>query len=79
MTYVYIGSRMQLFELDMTKSFLNNQNLKPYPDSIVSIKTGHSDFENWTLQFLRLLLLAWNSSLLALCHLLIFFQATKHL
>jgi hypothetical protein len=23
MTYVYIGSRTQLFELDMTKSFLN--------------------------------------------------------
>jgi hypothetical protein len=28
-TYVYIGSRTQLFESDMRKSFLNKLNLKP--------------------------------------------------
>jgi hypothetical protein len=36
MTYVYIGSRTKLFELDTTKFFLNKQNLKPYSDSICS-------------------------------------------
>jgi hypothetical protein len=29
MTNVYIGSRMQLFESDTRKSFLNKLNLKP--------------------------------------------------
>jgi hypothetical protein len=38
MSYVYIGSKTQLFESDMTKSFLNNQNLKPYSDSTLSEK-----------------------------------------
>jgi hypothetical protein len=33
MTYVYIDSRTQLFELDMTKFFLNKRKLKPYLDS----------------------------------------------
>jgi hypothetical protein len=31
--YLYIGSMMQLFESDMSKSFLNKQILKPYSDS----------------------------------------------
>jgi hypothetical protein len=39
-TYEYIGTRMHLFELDTTKSFLIKQNLKPYSDSICSRKTG---------------------------------------
>jgi hypothetical protein len=30
MTNAYIGSRTQLLASDMTKSFLNKQNLKPY-------------------------------------------------
>jgi hypothetical protein len=38
-TYVYIGSRMQLFGSDMTKSFLNKRNLKPYSDFICYRKT----------------------------------------
>jgi hypothetical protein len=38
MTYVYIGSRTQLFGLDMTKSFLKKHNVKPYSDSICSGK-----------------------------------------
>jgi hypothetical protein len=39
-TYVYISSRTQLFRSDMTKSFLNKQNLKPYSDTICYGKTG---------------------------------------
>jgi hypothetical protein len=38
MTYVYICSRIRLFESDTTKSFLNKQILKPYSDSICSEK-----------------------------------------
>jgi hypothetical protein len=57
-TYVYIGSRTQLFESDMTKSFINKQNFKPYLDSTLSVKMGHPDFQNRTFQFLRLWLLA---------------------
>jgi hypothetical protein len=78
-TYVYIGNRMQLFKSDTTKSLLNETNFKPYSDSTLSEKTGHSDFQIRTLWFLRLRLLVWNSSPLAPCHLLIFFQASKHL
>jgi hypothetical protein len=44
MTYTYIGSRTKLFESDMTKSFLNKLNLKPYSDSIYGGKTGQSSF-----------------------------------
>jgi hypothetical protein len=39
-TYEYIGTRMHLFGLDPTKSFIIKQNLKPYSDSICSRKTG---------------------------------------
>jgi hypothetical protein len=42
MTYTYIGSRTKLFESDMTKSFLNKLNLKPYSDSMCSRKIGYS-------------------------------------
>jgi hypothetical protein len=52
MTYVYIGSKMQLFELDMTKSFLYKQNFKPYSDSTLYVKTGPSGMGNWTIRFL---------------------------
>jgi hypothetical protein len=57
-TYVYIGSRTQLFESDTTKSFLNKQNFKPYSDSTLSIKTGPSRMGNQTIWLLRLRLLA---------------------
>jgi hypothetical protein len=40
-----------IFESDMTNFFLNKRNLKPYSNSILSVKTGHSDFQNQTLQF----------------------------
>jgi hypothetical protein len=58
MSYVYIGSKTQLFESDTTKSFLNNRNLKPYSDSTLSEKIGHSDFQNRTFRFLQLHLLS---------------------
>jgi hypothetical protein len=45
MTYVYIGSRTQIFESDMTKSFLNKQNFKPYLDSTLSTKPDHPEWE----------------------------------
>jgi hypothetical protein len=57
-TYVYIGSRTQLFESDTTKSFLNKQNFKPYSDSTLSIKIGPSRMGNQTIWLLRLRLLA---------------------
>jgi hypothetical protein len=44
MTYTYIVSGTHLFESDMTKSFLNKLNLKPYSYSIYSGKTGYSGF-----------------------------------
>jgi hypothetical protein len=50
-TYVYIGSRMQLLESDRTKSFLNKRNFKPYSDSTLSVKTGPSEMGNRTIQF----------------------------
>jgi hypothetical protein len=50
-TYVYIGSRTQLFESDTTKSFLNKQNFKPYLDTTLSKKTGLSGMENRTIRF----------------------------
>jgi hypothetical protein len=52
MTYTYIYSKTYLFELEMTKSFLNKLNLKSYSDSIYSGKTGYSDIQNQTVQFL---------------------------
>jgi hypothetical protein len=58
MTFIYIGSRTQLFDSYTTKSFLNKQNLKPYSDSTLSIKTGPSKIGNRTIWFLRLRLLA---------------------
>jgi hypothetical protein len=45
--YTYICSRTELFKLDMTKSFINKQNLKPYSDSICSMKTRYSGIQNW--------------------------------
>jgi hypothetical protein len=44
-TYVYIGSRTQLFELDTTKSFLNKQNFKLYSESILSVKLDPPEWE----------------------------------
>jgi hypothetical protein len=44
MTYIYIGSRTQLFESDTIKSFLNKRNIKSYSDSICSEKIGQSSF-----------------------------------
>jgi hypothetical protein len=77
--YTYIGSRTYLFGSDMTKSFLNKLNLKPYSDSIFSKKTVHSDLQNRTVQFLRLPLFAWISSILAPWHIFVVFHASKHL
>jgi hypothetical protein len=57
-TYVYIGSRTQLFDSYMIKSFLNKQNLKSYSDSTLSVKVGPSGIGNRTIRFLRLRLLA---------------------
>jgi hypothetical protein len=51
MTYVYIGSRTQLFDLYTTKSFLNKQNLKPYSDSTLSVKIRPSEIEIRTIRF----------------------------
>jgi hypothetical protein len=51
-TYTYIGSRTYLFELDMTKSFLNKLNLKIYSDFICPGKTGYSGIQNRIVQFL---------------------------
>jgi hypothetical protein len=58
MTYVYIGSRAQLFESDMTKCFLNKQNFKPYLDSTLSVKTRPFGMGNQTIRFLQLWLFA---------------------
>jgi hypothetical protein len=54
-----------LFDSYTCKSFLNKLNLKPYSDSICSGKTGYSGIQNQIVQFLRLQLLAWISSILA--------------
>jgi hypothetical protein len=51
-TYVYIASSTQLFESDMTISFLNKRNFKPYSDSSLSEKAGPSKIGNRTIWFL---------------------------
>jgi hypothetical protein len=63
MTYIYIGSRTKLFELDTTKIFLNKQNLKSYADSICSEKSRYSISKTGQSGFCGLRLLSWTSSL----------------
>jgi hypothetical protein len=58
MTYVYIGSKTQLFELDTSKSFLTKRNFKPYSEFILSVKTGLSDFCEFG--FLLDFILSWS-------------------
>jgi hypothetical protein len=50
--YIYIGSRTRLFRTDMTKSFLNEQNFKPYSDCTLFEKIRPSRIGNRTIQFL---------------------------
>jgi hypothetical protein len=52
MTYTYIGSRMYLFESDMTKYFLNKLNLKPYSNYICSGKSRYCSLANQMVRFL---------------------------
>jgi hypothetical protein len=77
-TYTYIGNMTYLFGSDTIKSFLNKLNLKSYSDYIYSRIIRYSDFQNRTVQFLRLRLLAYISSILALWNLLVFFHASKY-
>jgi hypothetical protein len=57
-TYIYIGSMTYLFESDMTKYFLNKQNLNSYLDSICFRKNRQSSLANKMVWFFRLRLLA---------------------
>jgi hypothetical protein len=50
-TYTYIGSRTYLFELDVTKSFLNKLNRKPNLNSICSGKIGYFGLTNRMVRF----------------------------
>jgi hypothetical protein len=50
----------------MTKPFLNKLNLKPYSDSICSLKIGYSGIQNRIVRFLWLWLLSWFSYILVL-------------